>query len=252
MKCEACREALSARLDGEEDPAERVGVDAHLARCPACRQWFEDAAAVTRLVRIGLCTTSPGVSDAVLAAAPGPGRARVARLLRVLLGVLGVVQFVLGIIEISVFAAAGHGHAGHGLATGGATSSHIWHESAAWNIAVGAGFVWIAARRCRPTGIVPTLTAFVVVLTALSADDMLAGQVDTTRLLSHGFLVAGYLIALALSHPTFDLGRPPADRLPGRPGWRARFDDETAPAAPLRSVPGLVPDRRSARHRPAA
>jgi predicted anti-sigma-YlaC factor YlaD len=251
VECEECREALSARLDGEEDVAERAGVDRHLAGCGACRQWFDDAAAVTRLTRTGLVTVSPGVSETVLTAAPGPGRARAAGLLRGLLGVLGAVQFVLGMVEISAFAATSHAHAA--VVTAGASSSHLWHESAAWNVAVGAGFVWIAARRSRPVGIVPTLTAFVVVLSALSGGDILAGRVDATRLLSHGFLIAGYAIVLLLTRPAFDFGEPPTGRLAGRSGWRARFDDdEQARVASPRALPGFSAGQRSARHRPAA
>ena len=45
-----------------------------------------------------------------------------------------------------------------------ATPGHLWHESAAWNVAVGAAFLFIALRRNRPSGLVPMLTAFVGML----------------------------------------------------------------------------------------
>src|SRR5207244_1511995 len=83
----------------------------------------------------------------VLAAAPGPGRRRVADGLRVLLGLLGLAQFGLGMAQLSAFASV-HEH----LGLGPADSSHLWHESAAWNVAIGAGFGWIAGRRSRPAG----------------------------------------------------------------------------------------------------
>jgi predicted anti-sigma-YlaC factor YlaD len=244
---------LSARLDGEEDPAERAGVDAHLGRCAACRQWSDDAAAVTRLARTGLVTVSAGVSEVVLESAPGRRRARAAVVLRRLLGVLGVVQFILGLVQISAFAATGHVQTA--LGADGTSSGHLWHESASWNVAVGAAFAWIAVRRSRPIGVVPILTAFVAVLTALSANDILAGRVDAARLASHGFLVVGYLVVVALSRPGLDFGEPPTGRLSGRPGWRAWFDDDEdaqpATASPG-SVPGFSEGQRSARHRPAA
>jgi Putative zinc-finger len=47
VRCEQCREALSARLDGEDDPDERAEVDTHLAECDECRRWVDEAAAVT-------------------------------------------------------------------------------------------------------------------------------------------------------------------------------------------------------------
>ncbi|BCB77378.1 hypothetical protein Pflav_037880 [Phytohabitans flavus] len=96
MGCDEFREALSARLDGEDDPAERAVTDAHLAGCAACRQWFDAAAQVTRMVRTSVVTHEVKVSDAVLAAAPGRRRARLLGAVRVALGALGVVQFLLG------------------------------------------------------------------------------------------------------------------------------------------------------------
>ena len=41
MDCDTCREALSARLDGEPEPA---SPDEHLAECPACQDWHAAAA----------------------------------------------------------------------------------------------------------------------------------------------------------------------------------------------------------------
>jgi predicted anti-sigma-YlaC factor YlaD len=54
MGCEWYREALSARIDGEEMPADRAQVDAHVAACADCRRWYDDAIAVTNEVRDNL------------------------------------------------------------------------------------------------------------------------------------------------------------------------------------------------------
>lgn len=53
MDCQRCREALSARLDGEASAAESAALDAHLATCAACRAAEERFADVTRVVRDG-------------------------------------------------------------------------------------------------------------------------------------------------------------------------------------------------------
>jgi predicted anti-sigma-YlaC factor YlaD len=37
MGCERYREIISARLDGETDPADDTRTDRHLARCADCR-----------------------------------------------------------------------------------------------------------------------------------------------------------------------------------------------------------------------
>jgi hypothetical protein len=83
---------------------------------------------------------------------------------------------------------------------------HLWHEAAAWNAAVGAGFVLIALRRSRPTDALPMLTTFVALLMMVNAWDLFAGRIDQAELLVHSFLFAGYLVVLALRHPRLDPG----------------------------------------------
>lgn len=62
VDCIQWREALSARLDGEESAAERGAVDAHLAICDACCRFADDAARVTRLARTTVATQAPHVA----------------------------------------------------------------------------------------------------------------------------------------------------------------------------------------------
>jgi predicted anti-sigma-YlaC factor YlaD len=258
--CEEYREALSARLDGEDDPDERTAVDAHLSGCAQCRAWLDAAAMVTRLARTGPVTVGPDLTEVALLAAPGPGRARLAAALRVALGLLGALQLFLGLVQVATQESLGwHGHDGSPLS--GATPNHLWHESAAWNVAVGAGFLWVALRRVRPAGIVPILTAFVAVLTMLSADDVTAGRVEGIRLASHGFVFAGYLIVLALTRPSFSLGEPPSTgESPNHRGrsasrWRIKVDANqdvrppataARPATDLRGRPSGHAERRDA------
>ena len=147
-------------------------------------------------------------------------------------------QLILGLAQVGGGAVGAHVHTGLD-----ATPGHLWHESAAWNVAVGAGYLFIALRRNRPTGLVPMLTAFVGMLLLLSVNDLTAGRVDATRLVSHGFVLLGYS----------DRRRALADHAGARPaarrhgssggsGWRATFDDEeeietARPAPALRLVP---------------
>jgi len=225
VRCEQAREALSAQLDGEE-PESPGELDAHLQTCAACRGWLDRAARITRLARTSLPPAVPPLGPnalaAILAAAPGPARARLALSLRAGLGVLGAVQLLLALAQVLAIG-DGVGHV-HDTTLDGATPDHLWHESAAWNVAVGAGFLWIALRRSRPSGLVPTLTAFIAVLTLLSAVDVAAGRVESVRLVSHGLILVGYLIILALVWPGLHTGDPRPDRQPGTPRFRVRFD----------------------------
>ncbi|MET8147923.1 zf-HC2 domain-containing protein [Actinoplanes sp. NPDC049668] len=238
MACERWREMLSAQLDGEDDPADRDRVDEHLSGCAGCREWLERAAAVNRLTSTGLVADVPDLSAAIVAALPpAPGRRRgrllAAGPLYVALAAVGAVQLILGLAQVGGGASSLHVHSGLD-----ATPGHLWHESAAWNVAVGAGFLFIALRRSRPTGLVPMLTAFVGMLLLLSVNDLSAARVDGERLVSHGFVILGYLIVVALSRVTGESASPPGDRAAGG-GWHLVEEDEAGePAVPgLRLVP---------------
>jgi predicted anti-sigma-YlaC factor YlaD len=240
MACERWREMLSAQLDGEDDPADRPLVDEHLAGCAGCRQWLDRAAVVNRLTRTSLATSVPDLSATILAAAPAPAPRRSflsAGRLYLALAVVGAVQLILGLTQVGGGVSGAHVHTGLD-----ATPGHLWHESAAWNVAVGAGFLFIALRRSRPSGLVPMLTAFVGMLLLLSVNDLSAGRVDATRLVSHGFVIAGYLLVVALTRRTPGSAQPPGSRatVDGGSAWRADFhDEEPAPQQPtgLRLVP---------------
>jgi predicted anti-sigma-YlaC factor YlaD len=254
MACERWREMLSAQLDGEDDPVDRPLVDEHLAGCPDCRQWLDRAATVNRLTRTSVAAPVPDLTAAILAALP-PADSPVTRawrlvpahgLLYVALAVVGAVQLILGLAQVGGGATGTHLH---GLE---ATPGHLWHESAAWNVAVGAGYLFLALRRHRPTGLVPMLSAFVGMLLLLSFNDLTAGRVDGTRLVSHGFVLIGFLLVVALARAGAGGVEPPGSRASGGSGWRARFDTEaeapTRPAAPALRLLPRPPGPLTARH----
>jgi Putative zinc-finger len=71
VDCAQCREALSARLDGEESEAEQAAIDGHLASCTICRWFAEEAAYVTRLARTTAVTQQPDVTVQLLSTVDG-------------------------------------------------------------------------------------------------------------------------------------------------------------------------------------
>jgi predicted anti-sigma-YlaC factor YlaD len=239
MGCERWREMLSAQLDGEDDPAGRPAADEHLAGCAACREWLDAAAKVNRLTRTAV-GVAPDLSASILAALPPvPVRKRRrfprAAALYVALAGVGAVQLILGLTQVGGGFAGSHVH----VAGLDATPGHLWHESAAWNVAVGAGYLFIALRRSRPSGLVPMLTAFVGMLLLLSVNDLTGDRVDSARLVSHGFVILGYLLVVALTRSPGGFAAPPGARSDGWSGWRARFaDDEDEPTV-LAARPGL-------------
>jgi predicted anti-sigma-YlaC factor YlaD len=213
--------------------------------CVDCRRWLEDAARITRMARLSVVTPVPPVGEAVLAAAPGP--TRVAATLRGALAVIGGSQLLLGLVQMTAYLPAAHPHVGGAVAG----SYHLWHESAAWNVAIGAGFLWTALRRVPASALIPVLTAFVALLTLLSANDLWSGRVEPGRLLSHGLVVAGYVILMVLTRPGLGWTGPPSSQAHGPSRWRVRFDEPDAPAGPpLRALATGLPQR--ARHDRAA
>jgi predicted anti-sigma-YlaC factor YlaD len=260
MGCEQWREVLSAQMDGEETAAELTAAQGHLDGCADCRAWFTAATAVTRRIRTRLVADVPDRTEAILAAvsaAParpawwrrlGPlvaglrnarGRGPLVAGLRSALGLLGAVQLVLGLAQVGRGATADHLHP---------TGQHLWHESAAWNVAVGAGFLFVAVRRSPPAGLLPMLSAFVGTLLLLSVNDLATGSVGGERLISHGFLVVGYLITVLLSRPGLRPGGPAPQRQPTPSRWRFGTDEGERPLRVVNAgaYPAQAADRYAA------
>lgn len=246
MKCTHCREALSARLDGEDNGSEGALIEAHLTTCAECRRFADDAAHVTRLARTAVATEVPDLVDAVLAAAPRSRAPRLITVLRVLLGVVGVAQLAVAVALAGVVEAwTGDRTHDEGAYLSGASLQHFAHESAAWNLALGACFVWVAWRRSRTSGVVPTVATFVVVLTGLEVLDLVAGRVALDRLLLHGLVLLGLALVILL-----DRRRPVGGALPGGTSagrWWASPVPQPDPApgaVDAGDAPGLRPTAR--------
>lgn len=241
MNCTQCREALSAQLDGEESAAEQVTVDAHLNSCAACCGFAEQAARITRLARTAVASQQPDIVESVLAAAPRSHRPRLVTALRALLGLVGLAQVAVALVEM--LAAHSSGHGAQGVVLQGASIAHFAHESAAWNLALGVGFLWVAWRPSRTSGMVPTLVTFMVALTVLVGMDAVAGGVDGARLLAHGLVLLGLILVIALDR----LPRPVKRTVPGIPTLRRSrpgLPAQTDPAGAGTSADGLPPDLR--------
>lgn len=202
MRCENCRDAISARLDGEDPGVAPEAIDQHLEGCAACRAFSDRAAHVTRMTRIRPAENHPDVLPGLLAAldagesrpAPRRDRRRVARdAVRAALAVLSVGQLALGLSGIAAALSTPIGPD----QVAGASMTHFSHETAAWNLALGVAFGWAASGAARRTGgLVPTIAAFVAPLLALSAVDLFAGDVTAGRLLGHLPVVAGLVLLL--------------------------------------------------------
>ncbi|WP_433759412.1 DUF2275 domain-containing protein [Nocardia sp. CA-135398] len=202
VECKVCRTALSARIDGERETAPAARVDEHLEQCAQCCSWYAAAVETSRLLRGG-STYAPDLTDAIFAAAELE-RPRGSRWwtslfamqgIRLLLGMLGVVQCALAIGQ---FAGFDFGMTHHHDA---AMTQHLMNESTAWSLAIGIGFIYCALRPQATSGVLPVLGVLVTTLTAFVIGDLYSGVVPVSRVLSHGILVAA-LVLVVVVHRT--------------------------------------------------
>lgn len=209
-RCQQCRESLSAHWDGEDGPWDEAAVIAHLADCVDCRAWERAAGAATRALRVRTADPVPDLSVTIgaTAAAMGltstraerPARRRGPRWWwstdgwRIALAVLAIAQLLLGTAQLFGIGAIGHGdHAMAGMGPG-PSDDHLFNESSAWNVAIGAGFAAAAMLPRLAAGLLPMLLVFLGVLTVVSASDLLRGDVTAGRVATHLLVVAGVLV----------------------------------------------------------
>ena len=200
MDCLTCRESLSARLDGEAEPAPAEQVDAHLAECGACRAWQRRGEELNRVLRVRPATPVPDLHEAILADAPQIEPAQ-GWWVRGALVCVAVAQVTLGLSQLLGMGVTAM-HVGHEDAP--AVAGHLFNESTAWNLALGIGMLWAAFRPRATSGLVPVLAGFVVVLFAYSAHDLVTGAAPVSRVLGHGLLVLGLGLMIVVNrrhHP---------------------------------------------------
>jgi len=195
MQCPECREALSALLDGEDPGLPERALEAHLAGCVECAAWADDAAVVTRRARLAAAPRVPDLTARVLEALPRelPGAAAAAR------ARLVETALRLGLLAVGVAQA---GLAWPALSDGsGAMSApvHMAHESGAWNLALAAAFLAVAAAPRLAAGALPFLGTFATLLTVVTVRDLEAGFVHADRAVAHLSLLVAVLLVSGMA-----------------------------------------------------
>ncbi|WET77471.1 zf-HC2 domain-containing protein [Amycolatopsis sp. QT-25] len=226
MKCETCREALSARLDGETEPTPPEVADRHVAGCAACRSWLSRAERLHRTMLLRPAPPVPDLTAVILERTPAPPDDGWAA--RIALAMVAIAQ--LGLAFAQLLGVDDHG-AGHGTES---LVGHLSHESSAWNLAVGVGLGWAAVRTKAAAGQLPALTGFVALLLALSAGDLVTGQVTAGRVLTHGLVVAGVLLLYVVNRRHRLRDRPSPATAADTPGSHLAETDHRTGEAPER------------------
>lgn len=176
VDCDDIREAISARLDGEDPALELETIATHLALCPACRRWETDAIRLSRLTRAALAEAVADRSAAILAAiraTVAPSRRRLDPLaVRGALAALGLLQLLLGAPALV-------------LGMNGGAPVHLARELGSFDLALAVGFVFAAWRPVCAQGMLPFAAALVAGLAGGTVADVVRGQVSALAESAH-------------------------------------------------------------------
>jgi predicted anti-sigma-YlaC factor YlaD len=235
MDCDRYREALSARLDGEDLGMPASALDEHLRGCRGCRTWADRAMAATRSMRLHTADPVPDLTGpimAVIATRPAPPAAAGGRVARWLAGPVGaaqpphaqpphaqppharpspseapsLVRLALFLVAAAQVIIAVPALFGDDL---GATI-HVAHEQGAWGLALAAGMAFGAWRPARATAMLPVLSVFVACLGLMTALDVSAGRVAPSAEAPHLMAAFGLVLLWLESHPPLAMRTGPA------------------------------------------
>jgi predicted anti-sigma-YlaC factor YlaD len=195
VTCQQCREAVSARYDGEDGGIAVDALDGHLATCRPCRRFAarvrvlgqalpaadepvpDHTAQVMAAVRRQRTATPAEVRRPVDAAA---GRRRAGaqrRVARAGLALIAVVQIAAALVGVSM-----------------GTVPHSVREVGAFQIALAVGFLVTAARPATAAGLLPTAAALALCLVGVMIVDLATGRTVVPRELAHATELAGVLL----------------------------------------------------------
>ncbi|MGH8984442.1 MAG: zf-HC2 domain-containing protein [Acidimicrobiia bacterium] len=194
MTCDQIREAISARLDGEDPGVPLAELDAHLASCGPCRAFAEGVGALHRSLRLAPAPDVPDLTPQVVAAIGAEpadtDRARDSG--RVL--ALRLVLAVLGLVQVAVAVPALFG-GDSGLEV------HSARHLGSFSLALAVGFLFAAWRPSRVAGLLPVAAALVACLVGTSVLDVAGGHTAALGEVSHVTEVAGLVAVWLLAHP---------------------------------------------------
>jgi predicted anti-sigma-YlaC factor YlaD len=190
VDCLTCREAISARLDGEPEPVPAEHTDEHLASCASCRAWQARVTATARTLRVRRAPEVPDLTAAILATAVPPSGTR-GWWARIALITVATAQLSLALGQMLGVGAHTTEHV--------PVAGHLFNESTAWNVALGVGLLWAAFRTRVTSGLIPVLSGFVLLLGIYSAHDLVNGTAPVARVLGHGLLLLGLGLLIVIN-----------------------------------------------------
>jgi predicted anti-sigma-YlaC factor YlaD len=193
MRCQPCREALSAELDGEPSPVPAAVVERHLAGCASCRAFAGAGASLRRRTAVRPADPVPDLTGPILAAARGRTTASAVRPADhwtrwALLGV-ALTQLAVALPPMLLGHDAG-------------APVHLARELGAWDLALAAALLLVVLRPARALGLVPFAGALAVAMVLGAGIDVASGRAALGSEAQHLLdLVGLVLLWLLARHP---------------------------------------------------
>ena len=218
MRCDRFREAVSARIDGEDPGMPAVAVDAHLEACADCRAWQQRAHLVTRRGRLGGPFLDHDLTSQVLAAVPAADSGRRPRFTqRAGLAAAAIAQLAITVPLLLL----GHDHD---------AGAHAAHELGSFDLSLAITFAVGAVRPALAAGLAWPCAIAASGLTATALIDWIGGQTPGADEAQHLIAVAGALLLVWQARTN----RRPA----GSAADDFRSGADTSPGTPAMVIPG--------------
>jgi len=183
MDCDRAREAVSARIDGEDGGVPDSALAAHLSGCADCRAWEQRAHVVTRRSRLGGAFLDRDLSAQVLAAVPPPPRRARTVTQRAALAAIAALQVAIT-VPLLVF--------GHDRGAG----VHAAHELGSFDLALAIAFCVGAVRPALSAGLAWPCGIAAGGLVGTAVIDVIGGQTFGVDEAQHLVALAGALLLI--------------------------------------------------------
>jgi predicted anti-sigma-YlaC factor YlaD len=190
MRCEQCREIVSAHLDGEDDANTWTAASAHLRDCASCQAFAIESERLGRMTRLRPVEPVPDLTPRILAAAGLDAPSRDAT------GALRIVLCAAALLQIALAAPA--------LVLGDDANLpvHIARHIGSFDVALAVGYLWVAWRPARAlAGVFPVALALVTCLVGSSVLDVMTGRAAASGELHHITDVVGVMAMWLLLPP---------------------------------------------------
>lgn len=194
MTCSPYRDAISARLDGEQMGMDEATLDAHLLDCPTCAAFASGSAQLHRASRLRTADDVPDLVGVVLARVETPKRSR-PEWARYALFAVAFSQLLLALPALLLGDSLG-------------ASVHIARELGSWDVALAIGLLYAAWRPERAAGLLPFAAALAATMVLTAVLDVASGRESAFAESHHLLEVVGLVLLVVLARPAWRRTRP--------------------------------------------